>query len=437
MTTVVPPRSAADHYYRFTAYQMGAGTADRFRAQLQQFGVNMDGLAEQHRTWISSGQTTAKPSLNIYNSAPQPAPTTPQDPADAAAAVNAAMARLSDVGYGASRMLHDQVDWLEDRPDPASLVREPITGTDGDDVVHAYFGAMTGGTGAGNDTIYSYSNAGIDAGDGNDKLVHYGNGTIQMGSGDDLALMHGGTVYGGEGQDQFTLLGRGGAHGGVGDDRFLVMKGGHAYGDEGNDHIEMVADSWGYGGRADGGDGNDTIIAHGGGWLTGGAGNDILTVTGRGDSWFNGGTGDDTLTVGKFSKVHYELGDGHDVISGEYGGAQSDGLIHAVGYTKADGTYVPPPPPIKLPFPVYYGVMDLTLGEGIQREQVQAERVGNDVRISFAGAEGSITLKDYQGGPLQAKLAGGGKVDIRALLGPAPPAPEPEPAPETTPEPTA
>lgn len=415
MTYIVPPRSAADHYFRFTANQMGSGVADRFSEHLQQFGVSMGALAQQHRTWISSGQTEAKPSLNIYNQAPQPAP--PQEPAEVAANVNAAMARLSDIAYGVQRMLHAQVDWLEDKPDPVAVSEEPVDGTDGDDEQHVYHN-RTSSSGAGNDTIYNYRHGTVDTGAGNDKAVLYmGGGEVNLGEGDDLALIYNGTARGGDGKDQFTLLNGGRAYGGTGDDRFLVMDRGHAYGEDGDDHIEIVAGGLGASGFADGGDGNDTIIAHGRAQLYGGAGDDVITGTGGLLSKFNGGTGDDTINLGPNPdygyRIEYNKGDGDDVITGDYAGRMSQIMKFEFG---PDGTAkaVPDGPPRLM---LRGQVM---LGEGIRRDEVQAERVGDDVRLSFGSAGGSITFKDYQGSAPLLTFADGGWLDIRKLLEAAP-----------------
>ncbi|QDO99260.1 calcium-binding protein [Ferrovibrio terrae] len=417
MTYIVPPRSAADHYFRYTANQMGAGTADRFRAHLQQFGVNMDGLAQQHRTWISSGQTEAKPSLDIYNQAPQPAPTTPQDPAEVAGNVNAAMARLSDIAYGVQRMLHAQVDWLEGQPDPAAVSGAPVDGTDGDDEQHVYHN-QTSSSGAGNDTIYNYRHGTVDAGAGNDKAVLYmGGGEVNLGEGDDLALIYNGTARGGDGKDQFTLLNGGRAYGGTGDDRFLVMDRGHVYGEDGDDHIEIVAGGLGASGFADGGDGNDTIIAHGRAQLFGGAGDDVLTVSGGFRSKFNGGTGNDTINLLPEAdygyRIEYNKGDGDDIIAGDLSGVKVTSFKPLI----EDGKFIKfvQDGPSRM---MHKG--QVVLGEGIARDEVTAVRDGNDVRVSFGSAGGSITFRDFQDTAPRLAFADGSWLDVAKLLEAAP-----------------
>ncbi len=415
MSEITPPRSAAERYYRYTANQMGTGIAERFSEHLQQFGVSMTTLAQQHRTWISSGQTEAKPSLDIYNQAPQPVP---QESAEAAATVNGALERLWDIRYGANVLAHQWPEWLDGKPDRASVESHgPVTGTDGDDVRHVYRNAQ-GGTGAGDDTIYTYNNSTVDAGTGNDRAVLY-SGKVHLGEGDDLALLMGGTAHGGDGNDQFTLADNGAAHGGTGDDRFLVMGRGRVYGEEGDDHIELAGDShgFGFGVHADGGDGNDTIISRAGGKLYGGAGNDILSGRGGFQSVFNGGTGDDTIDLAPDAKygyrIEYNKGDGDDIIAGDLGGVTWTKLMPE---TTADGrtVYRPTGPS---------GVMpkgQVKLGEGIQRDEVTAVRDGNDVRVSFGSAGGSITFKDFQNTAPRLSFADGSWLDVAKLLDAAP-----------------
>jgi hypothetical protein len=410
MTDITPPRSATSRYYHFTGARINLGAVERFSDQLQQFGVSMNALAQQHRTWIASGQTASKPSLDIYNQTPQ---SVPQDATEAAATVNDAMERLWDIRYGANLLAHRSPDWLDGKPDPASVAgHEPVTGTDGDDVRHVYRNVQ-GGTGAGDDTIYTYNNSTVDAGAGNDKAVLY-SGKVDLGEGDDHALLLGGTAHGGDGHDQFTLAGSGMAYGGTGDDRFLVMDRGYAYGEEGDDHIEIVGGGFGSSGHAYGGEGNDTIISHGAGWLYGGAGDDRLTGRGGFQSRFNGGTGADTIDLGpnpgQGYRIEYNKGDGDDVITGNYAGRMSQIMKFEFGPDGKAVKAVPDGPPRLM---LSGQVM---LGEGIRRDEVQAERVGDDVRLSFGSAGDSITFKNYQGSAPLLRFADGGWLDIRKLL---------------------
>ncbi len=414
MSEIIPPRSVTSRYHHFTAARVNLGAVERFSDQLQQFGVSLTGLAQQHRTWISSGQTEAKPSLDIYNNqTPQPAP---QDATEAAATMNDAMERLWDIRYGANVLAHRWPEWLDGKPDPASVADHgPVTGTDGDDVRHVYRNAQ-GGTGAGNDTIYTYNNSTVDAGTGNDKAVLY-SGKVHLGEGDDLALLMSGTAHGGEGNDQFTLAGGGMAHGGTGDDRFLVMDRGHAYGEDGDDHIEIAAGGLGASGFADGGDGNDTIIAYGRAQLYGGAGDDMLTGSGGHWSVFNGGTGNDTISLLPEAdygyRIEYNKGDGDDVIAGDLSGVKvtsfrfeegPDGKLKAV----QDG-------PSRM---MHKG--QVVLGPDILRDEVTAVRDGNDVRVSFGSAGGSITFRDFQTTAPRLSFADGSWLDVGKLLEAAP-----------------
>jgi hypothetical protein len=313
-------------------------------------------------------------------------------------------------------LAHRWPEWLDGKPDPANVENHgPVTGTDGDDVRHVYCNAQ-GGTGAGNDTIYTYNNSTVDAGTGNDKAVLY-SGKVHLGEGDDLALLMSGTAHGGEGNDQFTLAGGGMAHGGTGDDRFLVMGRGHAYGEAGDDHIELVSEGFGFGLHADGGDGNDTLISHGRAKLYGGTGDDILT--GKGGLWavFNGGTGNDTINLLPDAdygyRIEYNKGDGDDIIAGDLSGVKVTSFRPVI----EDGKFTR----FEQDGPSRYMPKgQVALGPEIRRDEVAAVRDGNDVRVSFGSAGGSITFKDFQDTAPRLSFADGSWLDVGKLLEAAP-----------------
>jgi len=433
MTYIVPPRSAAERYYHYTASQTAVGTASRFSEHLQQFGMSMNALSQQHRTWISSGQTEAKPSLNSYNSPPAVQPQPEPTPAEAAATINDALERLWDIGRGATVMRNGQVDWLDDQHMKPAYTPTMI-GTDGDDEMH--INASKANTGAGNDTAYVYNNVLVETGDGDDKAILYSNSIVNLGEGDNRALIYSnGHAIGGSGNDEFTLLRGGRVNGGGGSDKVLGMGGGMAYGEAGDDHIEFAAGArggrgYGYGGEGNdtliaqgdsflyGDEGNDTLVAHGeDGRLFGGAGDDVLT--GKGGHWavFNGGTGNDTINLlpeAEYGyRIEYNKGDGDDIIAGDLSGVKVTSFKPLI----EDGKFIKfvQEGPSRM---MHKG--QVVLGEGIARDEVTAVRDGNDARVSFGNAGGSITFKDFQNTAPRLSFADGSWLDVAKLLETAP-----------------
>jgi Ca2+-binding RTX toxin-like protein len=157
----------------------------------------------------------------------------------------------------------------------------------------------------------------MDLGDGNDK-AGYNNGTGQVYSYAEISL--------GDGDDKAIDTGSlDGAYvsGGAGDDTITVGKDGFAWGEDGNDVIHA--------------NGGENIVKGGAGddELYGGAGSQDLSGD-DGDDTVRGGDGDDYLYGGKDDDVLY--GDaGNDVIYGNsgndtlYGGAGSDTLSGGPG----------------------------------------------------------------------------------------------------------
>lgn len=167
--------------------------------------------------------------------------------------------------------------------------------------------------GAGGDTIYVQDDAVGDGLKGNNSLTGADKATTKGGEGDDwLELSGDAHGDGGDGTDTLTAEGRTSLYGGDGDD----MMSGHGTreGGSGNDRLELS-----YGrdvstdrakillyGQADGGDGNDTIIASSG----------VLdgdTYTTSGTMALSGGAGDDYISASAIYKI--DAGSGDDTVS--------------------------------------------------------------------------------------------------------------------------
>ncbi|WP_118137976.1 calcium-binding protein [Oceanicella sp. SM1341] len=171
---------------------------------------------------------------------------------------------------------------------------------------------------AGSDTIFGlYGNDFIFGGEGDDRLfnadgydegyvLYEGGARLYGGAGNDLLVGEDSTLYGGEGED--VLMGSGTLHGGAGDDELQLS----------DEHWLVLA----YGG-----DGNDRILSAGGsaGTAFGGAGDDVMIVTGHEDP--DADSGSSTLYGG----------DGADIIRSEdsmlmRGGADDDVIADVSGF---------------------------------------------------------------------------------------------------------
>ena len=202
------------------------------------------------------------------------------------------------------------------------------------------------------------------------------------------------SAVGGEGDDTINASGFIHARGEQGDDT-INMIGGIAYGGTGDDTINSVGGSAIINGESgddkislvgttninsyvSGGAGDDEIFASGSHLtLMGGTGNDQLTLDGTHDlggvrnvltgeftrtlSTLQGGLDDDEylLTNGASALIEYYEGDGHDTIVG----ADEGSVLKLFGDITADNTG--------------FSIAD------------------NDLILSFAQSEGSITIKDY------------------------------------------
>ncbi|WKT60104.1 calcium-binding protein [Microbulbifer thermotolerans] len=221
-----------------------------------------------------------------------------------------------------------------------------LSGGSDDDELHGGAGNDTLNGDAGSDKLYGDGGEDLlSGGDGNDEL--YGNGQLFGGAGDDV-LQGAGTLDGGDDNDQ--LYGSGQLFGGSGDDLL-----------EGS-------------GTLDGGEGNDELRGLGSDTLIGGAGNDILIAdTG---SWSGsastlaGGTGDDTL-YGSFGDDIYQfnLGDGHDTLI-----ERRDGEAYGNIEPSAD---------------------TLQFGAGIDAEDLQFIRIGDDLQVQHSNGTDVITIRNW------------------------------------------
>lgn len=244
--------------------------------------------------------------------------------------------------------------------DHANVINAPVDlpitvngGSGPDQVRNAGFRSATISTGGGNDSIVgSTGNDTITSGDGADHVYGgAGNDTITTGAGNDV-------VGGDDGDDTITLGadadklepardgGNDVVYGGDGNDD---LRGGRLgidqlYGENGNDNVEITS---GVDSRADGGDGDDTLIDRAGrGRFVGGAGTDLVSyersqsavtvvldgtavsgVAGENDTVdadienVMGGWGNDTIT-GNASANVLDGGYGADTIQG-LGGADT------------------------------------------------------------------------------------------------------------------
>ncbi len=180
-----------------------------------------------------------------------------------------------------------------------SVVRNSITGTEGDDMLVGTACTDDIQGRGGNDIIDGRAGDDlIDGGAGDDHIVGgAGNDILRGGDGNDIIL-------GGAGDDQIS--------GGAGDDRLFGDDGNDiVFGDEGDDQLH-------------GGNGSDALF--------GGAGNDLIHGD-AGDDKLEGNAGDDILQGGEGNDV-VSGGDGNDKLEG---GAGADLLLDGAGRDTVSG----------------------------------------------------------------------------------------------------
>ncbi|MGO1000175.1 calcium-binding protein [Lysobacter sp. CA196] len=226
-----------------------------------------------------------------------------------------------------------------------------VLGTEGNDLIGGGDGRDQVYGGAGDDILYGYGGDDILSGDG--EYWRFGGNWFQ--SGNDIILGGSGndTVLGGGGDD--TLLGEDGndqLKGGDGIDRLLGGAG-----------TDLLEGEWGND-QLDGGEGGDSLAGGAGhDRLQGGVGNDVLQGDG-GDDWLDGGSGNDSLMGSSGADIYvFEQGFGRDQI---WSSAAED-------YEQLD---------------------TVRFGAGIRKEDIVAERVGDNLVLSI-GTDDVLTLHDY------------------------------------------
>lgn len=194
---------------------------------------------------------------------------------------------------------------------------DSLDGGDGDDTIHGDDGADTIRGGAGNDTLVGGSGNDRLYGDGGNDLLIGGDGSDFLSGGDGDDTIHddaGGntSVEGGAGNDQIFVAGDGGyVNGGDGDDQItttgdnLILNG-----QDGNDYIWSTGDN----GTVDGGNGADQLQYDGqNGNVFGGADNDTITAVGSGIN-IAGEGGDDYIITSSSGVIDADGGDGNDTL---------------------------------------------------------------------------------------------------------------------------
>ncbi|TXH99263.1 MAG: hypothetical protein E6Q73_10645 [Pseudorhodobacter sp.] len=245
-------------------------------------------------------------------------------------------------------------------------------GGDGTDTINLTYGGGQGYGGAGNDALSgSYSDGMLYGGVGDDSLEVDG-GSAYGGAGNDVlsGIYFDGTLHGDDGNDRLEVDG-GSAHGDTGDDTLSAEGRASLFGGDGDDVISGKATLEGgagndrlelgfdrdvsadrpenlFYGQADGGDGNDTILAVSGVQLDdnyttsgsmairGGAGDDYIAAS---DIYaIDAGTGDDTVSIlsdDTSGQQDVTLGAGNDVVLADVAGVSS-GNFYGIGAVVTD-----------------------------------------------------------------------------------------------------
>jgi len=262
---------------------------------------------------------------------------------------------------------------------------------------------VNGGTGNDNISVMAF-NADIKGGEGDDVIrtqspyfnffqapLFYGPGNIFGNQGHDQIHARSLTnVHGGEGND--VINGHGGlvnVTGGSGDDT-INTGGGSArvFGEAGDDVISTGQYSYNVNGKLYGGAGDDTLNVSGRNMrVMGGTGNDTFNLDGlaNGNGVYapvNGGLGNDTLNfLNSFAQVEYFSGDGHDTMEGAN------------------------------------ELTTVKLGPGLDFENTTFAIEGDDLVMSFANDDGSITFKNYNTSGLPVvEFTGGRQLDASSTI---------------------
>ena len=199
-----------------------------------------------------------------------------------------------------------------------------------DDIVFSDGGSDTVTGGTGNDWIwgssadYGYSSYAdtFYGGAGNDVIVSWAdNSYLDGGAGNDILIYSGqaatsssyATLQGGDGNDQLWALNGGYLYGGAGDD--LLVGSDYLDGGTGNDLLIASGDYT----NAYGGEGNDTLYAVGGGYgiiLYGGTGADVIVGSGHNDILIAGFDTVQDILIGAAGHDEFDIGGHGDFTSG-------------------------------------------------------------------------------------------------------------------------
>ncbi len=251
-----------------------------------------------------------------------------------------------------------------------------VSGGAGNDHITAYHHATITG-GAGNDSIEAYSFANIDGGDGNDTIDVYSFGLVSGGNGNDVI----------DSNDYATI------DGGNGDDRISTYSNSLVFGGDGNDKITAYDHL-----TVDAGNGNDTVFAYDHGHISTGAGNDIV-VTYGGSSQIQGGQGNDVLISTDFSVYDaytadgsmLDGGDGNDYLQAgddaRLKGGAGDDILRLTGknatvvFGRGDGSDT-----VRST-----GNLSVDIG-GYSKHDISIQTQGQTYVVTFAGTGETLTL---------------------------------------------
>lgn len=287
-----------------------------------------------------------------------------------------------------------------------------VAGGAGDDDINVYAFSLVSG-GAGNDHITAYDHATITGGAGNDSIEAYSFANIDGGDGNDTIDVYSfGLVSGGNGNDVIESYDYATIDGGNGDDLISTYSHSLIFGGDGNDKISAYSDL-----TVDTGNGNDTVVAYDHGHISTGAGQDIV-VTYGGSSHINGGQGNDVLISTDFNTYDgltadgsvLDGGDGNDYLQAgddaRLSGGAGDDILRLTGknatvvFGRGDGSDT-----IRST-----GDLSVDIG-GYRKQDISIETKGNTYVVTFAGTGDTLTLDLTSGVTARLKFSDG-SVDI-------------------------
>lgn len=256
--------------------------------------------------------------------------------------------------------------------------RATLDGGDGDDWLSAGRESTLVG-GAGNDRLEARERSVLDGGDGDDTLSAYEDSTLTGGAGNDHLEAHERSVLdGGDGDDYLSAYDDSVADGGEGDDRIELANGARITDSGGDNYISAYGNA-----RVTAGAGNDRITAYDGSVIHAGDGFNYV-VAGAG-STVTSGTGDDYVRVGRGSEVSAGAGDDRVSVEGQV-------VLH---FNRGDGHDVLDPANAGLLAPSTSDRLSsstVAFGPGILPGDLSIQRSGDDLVISMG--DDSLTLRD-------------------------------------------